>query len=60
MKQVNQLRINLFKGYFSVSLSLTVKIKFILMKGLGHTLIDKTVTDQELLDGIADVLDAEK
>ena len=36
------------------------KIKFILMKGLGHTLIDKTVTDQELLDGIADVLDAEK
>ena len=31
------------------------KIKFILMKGPGRAFIDKTVTDQELLEGIAEI-----
>lgn len=32
------------------------KIKFILMKGIGHSFIDKSVSDEELLDGIRAVL----
>lgn len=32
------------------------KIKFILMKGIGHSFIDKSVSDGELLDGIRAVL----
>lgn len=32
------------------------KIKFILMKGIGHSFIDKSVSDEELLNGIQAVL----
>ena len=32
------------------------QIKFVLMKGLGGSFIDRTVTDQELLEGIQEIL----
>ena len=32
------------------------QIKFVLMKGLGSSFIDRTVTDQELLEGIQEIL----
>nr|WP_296157333.1 3-dehydroquinate synthase [uncultured Blautia sp.] len=32
------------------------QIKFILMDGIGHSFIDKTVSDQELLEGIREIL----
>ena len=32
------------------------QIKFILMKGIGHSFIDKTLSDQEILEGIQEVL----
>lgn len=32
------------------------QIKFILMKGIGSSFIDQTVTDQELLEGIQEIL----
>ena len=32
------------------------QIKFILMDGIGHSFIDKTVSDQELLDGIREII----
>ena len=32
------------------------QIKFVLMKCLGGSFIDRTVTDQELLEGIQEIL----
>lgn len=32
------------------------QIKFVLMKGLGGSFIDRTVTIQELLEGIQEIL----
>ena len=32
------------------------QIKFVLMKGIGSSFIDCTVTDQELLEGIQEIL----
>ena len=32
------------------------QIKFVLMKGIGSSFIDRTVTDQELLEGIQEIL----
>ena len=32
------------------------QIKFILMDGIGHSFIDKTVSDQEILEGIREIL----
>ena len=32
------------------------QIKFILMKGIGHSFIDKTLSDQEILEGIQEIL----
>ena len=31
-------------------------IKFILMNGIGHSFIDPTVTDEELLEGIREII----
>ena len=31
-------------------------IKFILMKGIGNSFIDKTLSDQEILKGIQEIL----
>ena len=33
------------------------QIKFVLMNGLGHSLVDRTVTDQELCAGIGEILE---
>lgn len=32
------------------------QVKFILMKGIGHSFVDKSVTDEELLRGIEEIL----
>ena len=32
------------------------KIKFILMDGIGHSFVDRTVTDEELKAGIREIL----
>lgn len=32
------------------------QVKFVLMKGIGNSFIDRTVTDQELLEGIQEIL----